>query len=127
MRMVNVVPTDVVVFADAVILNHILQNLLSNAINYTKEGQIVIGAKYIDDQGGVQCWVKDTGTGISEDWLKKIFGKFETDPEKKGGQGLGLTIVKQAVEAHGGQVSVESAVGHGAKFTFTLPGKRRTK
>ncbi len=50
-----------------------------------------------------------------------MFDKLETDPEKKGGMGLGLAIVKQFVEAHGGKVTVESEVGHGSTFRFTIP------
>lgn len=123
-RMVNAVPTEFVVFADAVLLNQVFQNLLSNAIKYTQSGQIVIGAEYIDAGGSAKCWVKDTGEGIPAERLDRIFAKFETDPEKKGGQGLGLAIVKQTIEAHGGQVSVESSLGQGSQFTFTLPGKK---
>jgi two-component system phosphate regulon sensor histidine kinase PhoR len=125
-KIVNVVPTDLVVFADAVLLNQVFQNLISNAIKYTKTGQIVIGAKYSEDgpeNSEVGCWVQDTGAGIPAGRLEKVFEKFETDPERKGGQGLGLAIVRQIVEGHGGKVAVESIEGQGAKFTFTLPGR----
>ena len=119
-QIVNVVPTDFVVFADAVLLNQVFQNLLSNAIKYTKAGQIAIGAEYYEGKH-VRCWVQDTGGGIPADLLDKVFEKFITDPEKKGGQGLGLAIVKQVVEAHGGKVAVQSTGGEGSKFIFTLP------
>jgi two-component system, OmpR family, phosphate regulon sensor histidine kinase PhoR len=119
-RIVNVVPTDFVVFADAVLLNLVFQNLLSNAIKYTKAGQISIGAEYYEGKH-VRCWVQDSGEGIPADLLDKVFEKFMTDPEKKGGQGLGLAIVKQVVEAHGGEVAVQSTGGEGSKFIFTLP------
>ena len=122
-RIVNVVPTDLVVFADAVLLNHLLQNLLSNAIKYITSGQIVIGAEYSDKRGSVRCWVKDTGVGIPPERLEKIFEKYETDPKQGGGQGLGLAIVKQVVEAHGGTIAVESVLKQGTQFTFTFPGK----
>jgi signal transduction histidine kinase len=89
-----------------VVLSEIFQNLLSNAIKYTQRGQIEVGAGVLDN-GFVQCWVKDTGSGIPEDRIGKVFDKFETDPDKDG-SGLGLAIVKQAVEAHGGHISVES-------------------
>jgi signal transduction histidine kinase len=118
-RIVNVVPTDFVVFADAVLLNLVFQNLLSNAIKYTKAGQIAIGAEYCEGKH-VRCWVQDSGEGIPADLLDKVFEKFITDPEKKGGQGLGLAIVKQVVEAHGGEVAVQSTDGEGSKFIFTL-------
>lgn len=122
-RMVNAVPEDLVVFADAVLLNQVFQNLLANAIKYTAAGQIVVGAEYIDEHSTVECFVKDTGPGIPADRLKKIFEKFETDPANKGGQGLGLAIVKQIVEAHGGTVVAESAADQGSAFKFTLPKK----
>jgi two-component system, OmpR family, phosphate regulon sensor histidine kinase PhoR len=122
-RIVNVVPTDFVVFADALLLNQVFQNLLSNAIKYTKAGQIAIGAEYSEEEDA-RCWVQDTGSGIPSDLLGKIFEKFMTDPEKQGGQGLGLAIVKKVVEAHGGKVAVQSTSGAGSKFIFTLPARR---
>jgi signal transduction histidine kinase len=122
-RIVNVIPTDFVVFADSVLLNLVFQNLLSNAIKYTKTGQIAIGAEYSEERHAL-CWVQDTGVGIPADLLEKVFEKFITDPEKTGGQGLGLAIVKQIVEAHGGKVAVQSSGGEGSKFIFTLPAGR---
>jgi signal transduction histidine kinase len=53
--------------------------------------------------------------------LEKVFDKLETDPDKKSGMGLGLAIVKQCVEAHGGQVAVNSELGQGSTFRFTIP------
>jgi signal transduction histidine kinase len=123
LQILNFVPPDFVVFADAVLLNQVFQNLLSNAIKFTKAGRIAIGAEYTEE-GHSRCWVEDTGVGIPENLLDKIFEKFTTDPEKKGGQGLGLAIVKQIIEAHGGTVAVESTVGAGSRFMFTLPAGR---
>src|SRR5438477_10833939 len=57
--------------------------------------------------------------------LEKVFEKLETDPGRKGGLGLGLAIVKQIVEAHGGQIVVESRFGEGTTFSFTLPAKHK--
>jgi signal transduction histidine kinase len=108
-----------------VLLNQVFQNFLSNAIKYTKAGQIVIGAEY-SEEGHARCWVQDTGGGIPADLLDKVFEKFVTDPEKAGGQGLGLAIVKQIVEAHGGKVAVQSSGGEGSKFIFTLPASRKS-
>jgi two-component system, OmpR family, phosphate regulon sensor histidine kinase PhoR len=121
-RIVNAVPPDLVVIADAVLVNQVFQNLLSNAIKYTASGQIVLGAEYFE--GCVRCWVKDTGAGIPPERVEKIFEKFETDPKRKDGQGLGLAIVKQIIEAHDGEVAVKSVLGQGSTFTFTLPGKQ---
>ena len=112
-----------VVFADAGLLTQVFQNLISNAIDYTPKGEIMIGAKEAEAEGGVECWVGDNGAGIAEDFIGKVFDKLETDPEKKGGIGLGLAIVKQIVEAHGGEITVESELGVGSTFRFTLPGK----
>jgi signal transduction histidine kinase len=118
-EVVNEIPSHLVVFADAVLLTQVFQNLLSNAVEHTKRGTITMGAEEID--GTLRCWVQDTGAGISPDRLDKVFEKLETDPGKKGGMGLGLAIVKQVVEGHGGEVAVESTVGKGSKFTFTIP------
>ena len=122
-RITNEIPPDLIVFADAVLLTQVFQNLISNAIEYTTNGEIAIGAEEID--GVVRCWVKDTGVGIAPDRLGKVFEKLETDSKKKGGMGLGLAIVKQVVEAHGGEATVESKLGGGSRFSFTLPGHRQ--
>jgi signal transduction histidine kinase len=102
-------------------LTLVFQNLISNAIDYTPNGEVVIGAREAEESDAVECWVSDNGAGIPADRLEKVFDKLETDPEKKGGMGLGLAIVKQFVEAHGGEVSVESEVGRGSTFRFTIP------
>lgn len=117
-RITNAISNDFVVFADALMLTQVFQNLLSNAIKYTRAGQIIVGAERTGNV--VRCWVSDTGAGIPPERLGKVFDKLETDPQRKGGLGLGLAIVKQIVEAHGGQVFVESRVGEGSKFSFTL-------
>ena len=119
----NRVSIRLVVFADAGLLTQVFQNLISNAIDYTPKGEIIIGAKGADAEGGVECWVSDNGAGIPENFIGKVFDKLETDPQKKGGIGLGLAIVKQIVEAHGGEITVESVQGVGSTFRFTLPGK----
>lgn len=82
---------------------------------------VIIGAQKITELAAIECWVSDSGAGIPADRLGKVFGKLETDPDKKSGMGLGLAIVKQFVEAHGGQVSVESEPGQGSTFRFTIP------
>jgi two-component system phosphate regulon sensor histidine kinase PhoR len=118
-RIVNVVPQDLVVSADALLMTQVFQNLLANAIKYTEAGQIAIGAEKKAD-GTVRCWISDTGSGIPADRLGKIFEKLESDPEWKGGLGLGLAIVKQVVAGHGGQVFVDSEPGRGSTFSFTI-------
>jgi two-component system phosphate regulon sensor histidine kinase PhoR len=121
-RIVNSIPTDLTIFADALLLGQVFQNLLSNALRYTTQGQIVIGAQSIDEGQTVRCWVSDTGAGIEPERLGRVFDKLETDADRKGGLGLGLAIVKQIVEAHGGKAFVESERGVGSTFTFLIPG-----
>jgi signal transduction histidine kinase len=120
-QLINAVPENCVVHADPVLITQVFQNLLSNAIKYTSKGEVMVGA-IATEVNKVRCWVSDTGAGVPSDRLAKIFEKFETDPKKKGGLGLGLPIVKQIVEAHGGQIFVESEIGRGSTFSFTLPG-----
>jgi signal transduction histidine kinase len=122
-KLINEVSEELTASADANMLTLIFQNLLSNAITYTPNGEVAIGAHGIDESGSVECWVKDDGAGIPAERLEKIFDKLETDPNRKSGIGLGLAIVKQFVEAHGGQVAVESESGQGSTFRFTLPVK----
>jgi two-component system phosphate regulon sensor histidine kinase PhoR len=122
-RLRNRIPLDLVVYADAALLKRIFQNLIANAIKYTARGEVTIGAQGPDAQGLLSCWVADNGDGIPADLLEKIFDKGETDPALAGGLGLGLAIVKTFTEAHGGAVQVESQLGVGSKFRFTLPSK----
>ena len=123
-QLINQVPDDMVVYADAALLRRVFQNLIANAIKYTPRGEVVIGARELDGNGGVEAWVTDNGTGIHPDLLERVFEKGETDPESSGGLGLGLAIVKTFVEAHGGNVTAESREGAGSTFRFSLPPRR---
>ena len=120
-RLVNQVPDDLAVYADADLLRRIFQNVIANAIAYTPRGEVLIGARQSGVQGKLECWVRDNGEGIPPERLEKVFDKSETDARKEGGWGLGLAIVKTFVEAHDGAVSVESKEGIGSTFRFTLP------
>jgi PAS domain S-box-containing protein len=115
---------DVFVSTDQERLRQIFNNLVSNALKFTSEGYIEIGSRLIDDE--VEFHVKDTGIGISPDFLVKIFERFrQVEGEKTrkyGGNGLGLAISKNLVELMGGEIRVESEVGKGSTFYFTLPG-----
>jgi two-component system, OmpR family, phosphate regulon sensor histidine kinase PhoR len=122
-HLINRVSEDLVVHADASLLRRVIQNLIANAIRYTPRGEVTIGARENSAENVVECWVSDNGAGIPEQRLDKVFEPFETDPEKEGGLGLGLSIVKTFVEAHGGEVSVKSTDGCGSTFRFTLPKK----
>lgn len=123
LSLINNIPEELTAFADAAMLTLIFQNLISNAIDYTPNGEVVIGAQHRSEFAFVQCRVSDNGAGISAEQLNKVFDKQETDPNKKSGMGLGLAIVKQFVEAHGGQVGVDSKPGQGSTFRFTIPDK----
>lgn len=122
-QLLNEVPDDLVAYADAALLRRIFQNLVANAIRYAPRGVVTIGARSLGTGGGVECTVADDGAGIPEEFVARVFDKGETDPEAEGGAGLGLAIVKTFIEAHGGNVTVESRLGAGTTFRFTLPGK----
>jgi len=97
---------------------------LSNAVKFTPDhGEIVLACVREGDM--VRCSVSDTGPGIAADEIPRVFDKFHqvraTRSSQMRGTGLGLTIVKYLVEAHGGAVAVESVVGRGTTFSFTLP------
>jgi two-component system, OmpR family, phosphate regulon sensor histidine kinase PhoR len=124
--LVNSIPKKLTTFADTNLLNLIFQNLISNAITYTEKGTITVGAHDLKKSAVIECWVSDTGVGISQDRLGKVFDKLETS-HKDGGIGLGLVIVKKFVEAHGGKITVESKLGSGSTFRFTFPYAPRVK
>jgi len=115
-------------------LKKVLDNLLSNALKFNhRKGKVVIEAKEIGAQGGdsggfVEVSISDTGCGIPKTEISGVFDKFrrlspedETVMEELKGPGLGLAIAKGIVEALGGKIWVESELGKGSKFTFTLP------
>lgn len=105
--------------ADRRALHTILDNLIGNALRYTPErGHVRIGAAELQEK--VQFFVHDNGRGIEAERLPNIFGRFTGDPGS-GGTGLGLALVRRLVESQGGQVSVESRLGSGTTFRFTLP------
>ena len=120
-HLINRVPDDLVVYADAGLLRRVFQNLIANAINYTPRGEVIIEAKEVD-HNGVEVSVIDDGAGIPAERLEKVFDISETDPLKEG-TGLGLAIVKTFIEAHGGEVTVKSQEGVGSRFRFTLPSR----
>jgi PAS domain S-box-containing protein len=107
--------------ADRLQIERVLSNLLSNAVRHTTQGD-VIAVTVTRHEGYVAVAVTDTGSGIPAEYLPRLFEKFVQVPNApSGGAGLGLAISKHIVEAHGGQISVRSDVGHGTTFTFTLP------
>ena len=123
-ELLNEVPEELVVYADASLLRRVFQNLIANAIRYTPRGTIVIGARSLDDPNHtVECWVRDNGSGIPPELRERIFDKGEPGVAPGGSSGLGLVIVKTFIEAHGGTVSVASTERQGTTFRMTLPGK----
>lgn len=110
------------VLADAGKIRHVFLNLFSNAFRFTKPGgTITLRAEMIPDF--VQFYVEDTGKGIPSEHIKHLFNQFYRVPgqDEKSGVGLGLSIVKEIILAHGGTVSIESEFGKGAVLCFTLP------
>ncbi|MEE9474056.1 MAG: ATP-binding protein [Candidatus Hydrothermarchaeaceae archaeon] len=109
--------------ADFEALIHMLRNLIDNAIKFNKEGGEVI-VETGEKEGMVEVCVKDTGIGIPEDRFDKIFEHLyqvdSSSTRRYGGTGMGLAIVKKIVEAHGGEIAVESELGKGSTFCFTL-------
>ena len=104
-------------------ISQALRNLLENAVAHTTEGDITVTAR---QQGSwVEVTVADTGEGIPAEDLPNIFERFyrvdKSRTRATGGSGLGLTIAKYLVEAHGGKIEVQSKLGKGSHFTFTLP------
>ena len=129
------------VTADADKVHQVLVNLLNNAIKFTREGgEVVVSADaapirrpfededFFGDEAhdAVLISARDTGIGIPEEQLARIFEAFyqvdSSSTREHGGAGLGLSIVKKLIEAHGGDVWAQSSVGVGTTFSFTLPG-----
>jgi signal transduction histidine kinase len=108
-------------------IGEVLRNLLSNAVTHTpRSGSITVTASVAGNRVAVS--VADTGEGIPAEELPFIFERFyrvdKSRSRKTGGSGLGLTIAKRYVEAHGGQINAHSEVGKGSRFTFTVPVQR---
>ncbi len=108
-------------------ITQVLQNLLGNAIKFTKKGEVKIGVSI--DADDFVFWVADTGVGIPENEFESIFDEFQqvdsSVTRESQGTGLGLAITKRIVEMHGGRIWVESKVGKGSTFRFTLPINKR--
>ncbi len=116
--------TEVNIFIDTERINQVISNLISNAIKFTENGgRIKVELKVLEAK--VRVGVIDTGIGIASSDLPKLFDKFvqvsKVPGIEKKGLGLGLSIAKELIERHGGEVWVESKLGVGSKFYFTLP------
>jgi two-component system phosphate regulon sensor histidine kinase PhoR len=120
----NMVGSDVTVAADGNRLRQVFFNLIENAIKYGKKGGRVVVSVERPDASTVEVTVADDGSGIPPDSLPRIFERFyrvdKARSREAGGTGLGLAIVKHIVQSHGGKVWVQSKIGKGSRFHFTL-------
>ena len=109
------------VAADSRHAGRVVSNLLSNSIKFTRKGgRIVVSARQRDNT--ILISVSDEGPGIPSEHLSKVFERYwQAEETKRSGLGLGLAIAKGIVEAHGGKIWVESELGKGSSFSFTLP------
>lgn len=110
------------VYADKYLIENVMHNLMENAVKYSdKEANVDVNIK--QDEHFTIISVSDHGVGIDKKYQKKIFEQFYRIPatHHKSGYGIGLAMVKYAVKAHGGTIKVESELGKGSTFTFTLP------
>lgn len=119
----NLVTNNVLVYADEARLQQILLNLVGNAVKFTDAGSISVGCNF--ESGMIRITIKDTGIGIAKENLPTIFSSFQQleghQTRKHGGSGLGLAITQKLVSLLGGQIQVNSEIGEGSEFSFTLP------
>jgi two-component system, NtrC family, sensor histidine kinase KinB len=117
----EVTPSLADVAADLERIQLVLGNLLANAVRYTPSGGSIT-VRATEAQGRVRFEVRDTGPGIPAEYRERVFERYFRVPgTPAGGAGLGLSVAKDVVEAHGGEIGVVSEPGHGATFWFTLP------
>ena len=118
---VDIPPETPAVLVDPVRMAHVFSNLLTNALKFTNPGgRVRVLAE--TEENAVRFVVEDTGIGIPQDYLSKVFERFFRVPRESrpAGAGLGLAIAKEIVEAHGGEIAVQSRDGQGSRFSFTL-------
>jgi PAS domain S-box-containing protein len=125
-EIVSLLNQSLYLFVDKNLITQVFNNLISNAIKFTNKGGFIrISSEAIINSRFVNFSVKDTGIGIKEDDLVKLFSvdaKFTSEGTAgERGSGLGLSLVKEIIEKHGGTISVESEYGKGTEFIFTLP------
>ncbi len=112
------------VLCDRVRIQQVITNLVSNAIKCTQQGSVTLYAQSLDAENSVLIGVRDTGIGIAEGDREKIFERFwqaGNSKKKKDGLGLGLAICRELINRHGGGIWVDSTLGEGSDFKFTLP------
>ncbi|MDP2345267.1 MAG: PAS domain S-box protein [Deltaproteobacteria bacterium] len=116
---VEIEPTDITIRCDRDRIVQVFSNLIGNAIKYTTEGWVLVRSAVERDR--IVFTIKDSGPGIPSENIEKIFDRYWQAKNGRGGMGLGLSISKVIVEAHGGSIWVESRLGHGSTFSFSLP------
>lgn len=124
-------PNKIKILADKAMLARVLTNLLHNALKFTETGGITIDTRPTDEAGMVCVAISDTGIGFLADDPSRVFERFykiddarkreDIDSETHSGTGLGLAIARHIIEAHGGKIWVNSKLGEGSTFFFTLP------
>jgi PAS domain S-box-containing protein len=125
-RLMSAIKKDMYIFADSGLLTQVFNNLISNAIKFTlRGGKIEIASRPANELRFMEFIVKDDGTGITPENMKKLF-RVDTKFTSEGtagekGSGLGLSLVKEIIEKHGGKIWVNSSPGMGSEFHFTLP------
>ncbi|MBI5103386.1 MAG: sensor histidine kinase [Solirubrobacterales bacterium] len=110
---------------DSARFKQVLYNLIGNALKFTEPGGRVTVRLWQEEHGELGVEVSDTGAGIPADQLERIFLPFEQGTRRNGGAGLGLAVSRRIVDAQGGRIGVESALGEGSRFTVRLPAARR--
>jgi len=121
-------PEGLVVTGDPDWLTQVFVNLLDNGIRHTRDGRVEVTAQRIGDD--IEVAVTDTGEGIPPEDLSRIFERFyqaDRSRRRKGGAGLGLSIAREVVRLHGGNITAESVVGLGSRFTVRLPARKESR
>jgi signal transduction histidine kinase len=123
-RLENKVPGEIYVNADGLMLRSIVQNLVTNAIKYTPQGgSVTVTAQSVESM--IEVCVQDTGVGMNAETKQKLFSRVTSasvlGTNKEFGSGLGLLLVRDFIAQHGGSISVESEIGKGTCFKFTIP------
>ena len=117
-------PDDVLVIADVEQMKRVVNNIISNSVKYNDKENGEISLTLLDDGDFVRVEIRDNGQGISKEDLPNIFNRFyradASRTSRKGGSGIGLSIVKKIIEDHGGRVWARSEAGKGTTIIFSL-------
>ena len=123
--LINEVDQSITVHADERMVNTVIRNLITNAIKFTPKGGKVTVSSQFKEENSTEITIADTGVGIAQDTIKKLFRideKISTlGTENEPSTGLGLLLCKDFIEKHGGKIWVESEIGKGSRFIFSLP------